>query len=212
MECASEQRGALSEAVQGDIFGDGSCTRRLVKELNRAGWAFTVWDRSTGLEVVRVRGPVWGPVPQTPQAAEFHAYSVALQWSVGPTNLFLDCQNCVDFHSLPFPAQCAPKRIFAGVAQFCRIFSHQCSVSKVKAHQVETDGEDAWTRYLREGNSAVDRSAKLAVELHPEFDREAVERLDEQCRVSLAVVVLAAKLVPSWPKLDMGPNVVRNHP
>eukprot|EP00959_Pyramimonas_sp_CCMP1952_P057582 1201974-Pyramimonas_sp.AAC.1 len=101
-----------------------------------------------------------------------------MQWPTGPCELFVDCKACVDFHGLPWAEQCPPKRSHAGVAQFCRAFSQQCSAHKVKAH-LDVDGaEDSWGRYLREGNHAVDISAKRALFLHPQPDGEQVEDLE----------------------------------
>eukprot|EP00959_Pyramimonas_sp_CCMP1952_P093186 1950596-Pyramimonas_sp.AAC.1 len=53
---------------------DGSCHRHVVKELSRAGWAVTMVGKDGELLGV-LKGPVWAPWPQTPQAAEYAAFA-----------------------------------------------------------------------------------------------------------------------------------------
>eukprot|EP00959_Pyramimonas_sp_CCMP1952_P068524 1430203-Pyramimonas_sp.AAC.1 len=79
-----------------------------------------------------------------------------------------------------------PSSAHAGVAQFCRAFSQQCTVHKVKAH-LDVDGaEDSWGRDLRDGNHAFDLSAKKAILSHPQPDLEQVEDLERSLAVARA--------------------------
>eukprot|EP00972_Heterocapsa_arctica_P050205 7384105-Heterocapsa_arctica.AAC.1 len=61
-----------STAVQGNLYLDGSGSRELVPELNRAAWSVAMCD-DQGALIARTSGPVWGTLPQTPRAAEYVA-------------------------------------------------------------------------------------------------------------------------------------------
>ena len=80
---------------------------------------------------------------------------------------------------------------------------------KVKAHQDLGGAENGWDAYLRAGNHAVDVSAKAAAALHPVPNPEQADELDRSLAVAKAVGLLAAKVMPFWPRLVMGPNVQR---
>ena len=71
-----------------------------------------------------------------------------------------------------------------------------------------------WRRHPSTGNprrrcSWAHEAAKAALALHPEPPPSESEGLDRSITVAKAVARLAAKVLPSWPKLDLGPNAER---
>jgi len=90
--------------MQGTIFIDGSCSRHVVKELNRASWCAALFSEENEL-LCTMKCPVWAPLPQTPQAGEFSGYWGATMCLAGPSALYTDCANVKLQHELPRDAQ-----------------------------------------------------------------------------------------------------------
>ena len=61
----------------GCIVMDGSCSRHIIKELNRAAWCVSLYDKGSDKCRATISGPVWDPLPQTPQASEHVAMAIA---------------------------------------------------------------------------------------------------------------------------------------
>ena len=80
----------------GGGFGylDGSCDTSVVREARRGGWAIALFSRE-GEKEATVRGPIWHPLPQTPQAAEHISLGIAGQILEDPTVLYCDCLGVV---------------------------------------------------------------------------------------------------------------------
>eukprot|EP00959_Pyramimonas_sp_CCMP1952_P427444 8952114-Pyramimonas_sp.AAC.1 len=57
------------QLFSGDIFFDGSCRKRVIKELCRAGWGLAAYDNHRTLQCA-MRAPLWDRFPQTSQAAD----------------------------------------------------------------------------------------------------------------------------------------------
>ncbi len=64
--------------ISGEVYVDGSCTRHVIKELQRAGSA-VVSMGPDGKPRKIIRSLVPAPLPQTPQAAEFAAFMVGFR-------------------------------------------------------------------------------------------------------------------------------------
>eukprot|EP00959_Pyramimonas_sp_CCMP1952_P056076 1171340-Pyramimonas_sp.AAC.1 len=62
----------------GELFLDGSCTRCIVPELNRAAWGLAIFDRAFRF-LGRVFGTAYACLPQTSQAGEFVAFGCSSQ-------------------------------------------------------------------------------------------------------------------------------------
>ncbi len=72
----------------------------------RAGWA--VVQEGGGQESKVLFGPVWRPLPQTSQAAEWVAWAVAHQLATGSAVLHSDCSSVTNAHGLPLLASLRP--------------------------------------------------------------------------------------------------------
>eukprot|EP00959_Pyramimonas_sp_CCMP1952_P170712 3567294-Pyramimonas_sp.AAC.1 len=106
-------------ALWGSLFVDGSCLRHPVRELSRAGSCIALVS-DNGLLVAEFRAPVWSCYPQTPQSAEFSAYTWAHVLSVpGHSTAFSDCANVVKMAELPRAEQLSGKRMYSGAFLQC---------------------------------------------------------------------------------------------
>ena len=81
--------------LQGDIFTDGSCTRRYNSEFNRAAWAAVQVDR-TGATQAILQGIVPRTLPQTPQSAEYFAAAAATELTSDRARIHIDCKGVVE--------------------------------------------------------------------------------------------------------------------
>ena len=78
----------------GNLYIDGSCSKQLVPELNRAGFAAVVCNPA-GAELGSLTGQVPAWLPQTPQAAEHCGLAYTLRELKGESSLAADCLNVV---------------------------------------------------------------------------------------------------------------------
>lgn len=77
------------------------------------------------------------------------------------------------------------------------------SIVKVKAHRdVDEEGISARERFLRLGNRDADAGAKHGLQLHPS-DAALNLEVDALVTVARAYCILAANLLPLWPKLSL---------
>ena len=60
-------------------------------------------------------GPVWAPIPQTPQSAEHCAYAAALQLADEHAIIVSDCKRVVAAAALPLSKRLSPNRFHAGM-------------------------------------------------------------------------------------------------
>ena len=189
----------------GDLFVDGSCMRHTVRELSRAASSVCMIDKAGDL-IAELRAPVWSPYPQTPQSAEFSAFtwSNVMASHVSDCHVFSDCSNVVNTAIRDKSVQLSPKRMYAGAFLQCH---GQCSgvaaCTKVAAH-LDRDAPDIPPdeRWRRRGNHHADVGAKMAVLLHPRDDGllQDADRLVAHARATLR---LAANLLVHWPPLDL---------
>jgi hypothetical protein len=186
---------------KGDIYVDGSAVRGASCELDRAGWALVAMGADMQLDCA-IYGPVWAPLPQTSQAAEFCAAGAAFQVAGGPFRLVSDSASVVKALGAPIADQLSARRVYAGILRDKLAFRHDLceGVQKVKSH-LDPDLEqhaDIRTHIL--GNALADQFAKLALESHecPDIDQLAAFRL--QVQTAKVVLRLIADLAPEWPK------------
>eukprot|EP00959_Pyramimonas_sp_CCMP1952_P418244 8762160-Pyramimonas_sp.AAC.1 len=113
--------------------------------------------------VAELRAPVWGPYPQTPQSAEFSAFTWANVLATHPADchVYSDCSNVVQTAGLAKQIQLSPKRMYAGaVLQVHGQVSGIAACSKVAAHlDVDAPGISAGERWRRLGNYHADAGA-----------------------------------------------------
>ena len=86
--------GFLRGEVPGDFFMDGSCAKRIIREMSRSSWSYVCLDPEAQAQV-SVRGPIWGRMPQTPQVGKLGALAMAAHNVVGPSRRPSDCANVV---------------------------------------------------------------------------------------------------------------------
>ena len=79
---------------RGSVFTDGSAVVGAAPELSRAAWAVAVV--ADGVVTAVAAAPVYRPLPQTSQAAEWCALVAAAQALTGPATIYADCQAVVD--------------------------------------------------------------------------------------------------------------------
>eukprot|EP00959_Pyramimonas_sp_CCMP1952_P458703 9477068-Pyramimonas_sp.AAC.1 len=73
----------------------------------------------------------------------------------------------------------------------------------VKAHVADSEGLSPEERFFKTGNDEAGRSAKLGAAAHPKSSPSQVDKLQLQLKVSRMVSRLAAKVLVSWPRLDL---------
>ena len=188
--------------MAGDIYVDGACYPDPVKGNYRAGWA--VVQKGAGEQDRVLYGPVWPPLPQSSQAAEWVAYAVAHQCAVGDATVHTDCSNVSKDHFKPLAIRLSPDKPYAGIVKSTMAdpgWLHVKSCSKVKAHcRLSADMDDeAATKVIL--NSRADHFAKLGAQLHHAPSEEASERWQRDLSDMKAVAKLICTLWVQWPKL-----------
>ncbi len=173
----------------GRLYVDGSCTQSVFTELRRAGSALVVRQAGGPVEA-RYLLPVWAPLPQTPQAAEYLA-PVAPMANIGCRSAVVsDCLNVVrDFGRLRTAA-------FSGNRKYAGLLKHvlgaeagkAVEVTKIRAHRQVTSIPPGAEREDAIGNAAVDRAAKEAVKLHPQPSPAQERELEAACRRAALVI------------------------
>ncbi len=198
--------------VEGDVNVDGSCTRKTVKELQRAASAVVVMgpDRKP-LKVIRAAVP--SPLPQTPQAAEFMAFMLAFRFLQGRAVIHSDCKNVVDTVNAGFPLAMDAKRTYAGLLRDMLKWQKQRgyleAVRKVKAHQNVSVMDDGEERRRAEGNAAADEHAKGATALHPSPPQQVTDEVGYWLARSELVARTVARAMAKFPPMGKRLNKVR---
>ncbi len=173
----------------GRLYVDGSCTQSVFTELRRAGSALVVRQAGGPIEA-RYLLPVWAPLPQTPQAAEYLA-PVAPMANIGcRSTVVSDCLNVVrDFGRLR-AAALSGSRKYAGLLKHVlgAEAGKAVEVTKVRAHRHVASIPPGAEREDAIGNAAVDRAAKEAVKLHPQPSPAQERELEAACRRAALVI------------------------
>ena len=144
----------------------GSCTRHPIKEFSRASWGYVQVNQGTERLQVSVSGPIWGPMPQTPQSGEFGALAMVGNNLSGPAQGFSDCKNVVEMFKLPVPDKFNFKRMYAGTMILAQSPWLE-SVSKVKAHVADDPSLSAFQKWEKFGNDEAGRAARAGNAAHP---------------------------------------------
>jgi len=77
-------------------------------------------------------------------------------------------------------------------------------VVKVAAHKDAAEtGISALESWRRSGNDFADLAAKRGAGIHPQASPDVLTRVDYNIKVGKAVILLAAKVLPGWLKLDL---------
>ena len=196
----------------GFLFVDGSCTSHAIPELRRASWAIVELDRH-GNTVAAVRGPVWAPLPQTPQSAEYCAMAAVPQLITRKAQVFGDCMGVVKVANLPRRSQLSHKLLYAGAFRACGSLpgaSLVDDVSWVKAHvldkmsQAEIQDMDPMDFWKAQGNSGADTHAKMALDCHQSYPDGAMEEVASSLKELKIIFRLMASVLRLWPKLPRG--------
>eukprot|EP00959_Pyramimonas_sp_CCMP1952_P462679 9483650-Pyramimonas_sp.AAC.1 len=151
-----------------------------------------------------LKGPVWAPWPQTPQAAEYAAFAFCGAYADAPSVCFSDCQNVVDHVALGADVLCGRRQYTGLVLQGKHHFgTNLCALHKVSAHKdVDESGISASERFRRLGNRFADRAANEAALLHPSLAPVEVEELDRKIKIARLVLTAGSVLLPFWPRLE----------
>ncbi len=188
----------------GRLYVDGSCTQHVFQELRRAASALVVRQPGEGIEA-RYLLPVWAPLPQTPQAAEYLAPVAPLRNVASETVIVSDCLNVVrDFDRRSRIATSAKAR-YAGLLKHAlgTEMKEAITVVKTKAHRNVTSVPPGPEREDAIGNAAADRAAKEAVRLHPQPTPAQESDLAAACRrATIAIRTIGATMAvfPPLPK------------
>ncbi len=155
----------------GHLYSDGSCDHGVIRGLARAGCAVGQVDDS-GERVRAIYLPIPRHLPQTSQSGEFVGVAVARRQAARAADVKCDCANVVRAANAPLRAALGPGRMYAGIVldRYTRSdeVANATTVSWVKAHRAEKDGDDADTRRDIRGNALADALAGEAVLLHPQ--------------------------------------------
>eukprot|EP00973_Karenia_brevis_P013927 1888833-Karenia_brevis.AAC.1 len=158
--------------LTGRVFLDGSCDRHPIAELSRASWAACATTQS-GERILKISGPVWDWLPQTPQAAEYVALAASAKFlqpevhadgSVSGPHIVGDSFNVVRDARLPDVQQLAARKRYAGIlksAQACTAWPLTKGMEWTPAHRSLQD-LDGIERLMGLGNAWADEEAKAA--------------------------------------------------
>ena len=191
--------------MSGNLFVDGSCSSNICTQANRAGWA--VVQAHEGKLQKAIYGPVWHPLQQTSQMAEWLAWAISHQVAEADSVVFQDCENVVKGHYQPWDLRLRPTSPFAGImrstlsdwgSQFIK------QVVKVKAHQQVSAMQEGEAKWQAQGNQWADHFAELGAKRH----NQGFQPLLPELEADQADVGQAAKLVlrlwQLWPSLPRG--------
>ena len=152
-------------------------------------------------------GPVWHPLPQTSQCAEWVAWAVAHQVARRQTRIWSDCLNVVKGHQKPLHTLLSPNHIYGGVVRGTLSDEGSKWVEgcwKVKAHALGKVHKSLEDKHKAQANDWADSFAKLGARLHPSSSTDEAREL----LVDFADVEKVGKLVVAlwglWPQLPKG--------
>ncbi len=199
--------------MSGHVFHDGSCTTSIFRGLQRASMALVQVD-GDAKPVKTVSIPIWGTLPQTPQAAEYAAYAGLSHVLTAPTTTYGDCKGVLDHAALDPARRHEGRRKYAGVllsmARFPRGMANIVSSVKVKAHQCIENLTDAQERWQAIGNDLADAAAKEALKRHPQPSAEVEAKIrwwENRARhVVTAVATAMTHFPPMGGKLKKKPR------
>eukprot|EP00959_Pyramimonas_sp_CCMP1952_P428777 8980453-Pyramimonas_sp.AAC.1 len=151
-----------------------------------------------------LKGPVWAPWPQTPQAAEYAAFAFCGAYADAPSVCYSGCQNVVDHVALGADALRGKRQYTGLVLQGKHHLGRNLrALHKVSAHRgVDESGISASERFRRLGNHFADQAAKEAAQLHPSLTPAEADELDRKIKIARLVLKAGSVLLPLWPRLE----------
>ena len=188
--------------MQGDIYVDGACYPSHIPDMCRAGWA-VVQAPNNGLPCKVLYGPVWPPLPQTPQCAEWVAWAVAHQVATESAVVYSDCSGVTRAHGAALRVALRPTALFAGIVRSTMSDPGRTSITscvKVKAHLFVQEGMPAQLVSHIINNERADRFAKLGARMHPQPSQELAEAWQQELDDTQVFAKLLLALWPLWPK------------
>ncbi len=188
--------------LAGRLYVDGSSTQHTFAELRRAAAALVVRQPYSDIEAWYLL-PVWAPLPQTSQSAEYLAAIAPQQNIVSNATVVSDCRNVVVDCAREGRGALSAKKKYAGLFKHAALAEARkvTTVVKTKAHRCVSalpagdDREDAV------GNAAADRAAKQAVKLHPQPTPAQVQDLDAACKRATMVIRTIAAVLSIFPPM-----------
>ena len=192
------EEGCTTSLFQGHVFLDGSGFMPTEDRLRRCGWAVVLLNDRWDLERA-----LYGPLPQGPQTvphSEHYALAMALDYIVGDTVIYTDCQSVMDYDALGVAAG-SSKKLYAGLWR--RILARRAVLSgqgisitlvKVRAHldpDLMEQGSDLQFRTV--GNAIADKWAKKGALNHVLSDyalESFLKHREQNLQVIAAVVSL----------------------
>ena len=194
----------VTRSLVGSLFSDGSAYPQPVFDLCRAGWS-VIQEGGEDKDDVVLYGPVWAPLPQTSQAAEWVAWGVSHQTARGRSLLHVDCRSVVDGHNRELSLSMSAKAPYGGIVKGTLMDPGRKTISaclKVKAHQDVTDDMTERQAEMARANERADHFAKLGAQLHPGPSKEVLEAWESDLRDLKAFSKLLVGMWPLWPKLE----------
>ena len=195
---------------------DGSCSRHIIKELNRAAWCVSLYDKGSDKCRATISGPVWDPLPQTPQASEHVAMAIAADLVTQEALPVSDCLGVVRL------ANSAPEQQLKATFKYAGIRRHAMSrpgfrflmeAQHVSAHRSDAiiEALPIDERILAIANKAVDEGAKRSrLESHQWMHNDAEWEMNKEIQRCKVVCKVAAATLPLFPKMALK-RVPRGH-
>ena len=149
-----------------------------------------------------IHGPVHAPISQTAPAAEYSSLAMAALQIVARSEVFSDCLAVVNHFLLPPSERLSYRRRYSGMFLYINGSPHIPAAFKVKAHLDQNEvGIADEERFRRSGNNFADQAAQRGARARPSAAPADVDRVDRCVKISKIVCLLAAKLLPAWPRL-----------
>ncbi len=134
--------------------------------------------------------PIWSPLPQSPQAAEYIAVVAPMRNISSEAVMVSDCLNVVKDLERGATAMVSGKRRYAGLTKHVWAVEdrRKIVVCKTKAHRAVGSLQPGVDREDAIGNAAADRAAKEAVKLHPRPSPVQEQELASNCRRAALII------------------------
>ncbi len=190
-DARDEDRFNRSPKIQlgGRLYVDGSCTQQVFAELRRAAAGLVVRRPNCAVEA-RYLLPVWSPIPQSSQSAEYIAVVAPMRNISSATVMVSDCLNVVKDFGREAAAMVSGKRRYAGLMRHAWAVEDRrhIEVCKTKAHRAVGSLQPGLDREDAIGNAAADRAAKEAVNLHPKPSPAQEQELASNCKRAALII------------------------
>ena len=156
-----------------------------------------------------IYGPVWQPLPQTAQMAEWVAWMVAHQVVNGPSTLGIDCLGVIrGANKCPPSAMTRSMNwLFAGTRKFAdrintRGWLQPEHLYKIKSHRDIDSAATSEERATIQGNNEADELAAVGRKAHPAIPEAMAELFKQQENDINTTIDLFLALAPLWPEKE----------